>query len=103
VESAPSVKVGQEYDVLEVVASAGRYVQLRLDLAPGLPSLWDAEMFATTDASIPSNWVATVVDGGFFVLGPERWRDGFWERYFDDDAAAVAVFEEERAKTLGLE
>ncbi|TDC14649.1 hypothetical protein [Kribbella albertanoniae] len=100
-EQNSSIEVGREYVVLEVLASPGRYVHLRLDLAPGVPSLWDAEMFETVDPGVPPNWVATIRDGGFLALGPARWRDGFWERYFDDDPEAIVTFEAERTAIVG--
>jgi hypothetical protein len=96
-----SIKVGEEYVVLEVIASPRRHVQLRLNLAPDEPSLWDSEMFDTVDRSIPSNWGARVSGEGFLSIGPMRWlEDGFWEGYFDDEPSAVALFEDELAITL---
>jgi hypothetical protein len=96
-----SIKVGEEYVVLEVVASPGRYVRLRLHLAPGVPSLWDSEMFETVDRSIPSNWGVRVSGEGFVATGPMRWLvDGFWEGYFDDEPSAVSLFQDELAITL---
>lgn len=96
-----SVEVGGEYVVLEIFASPGRPAEVRLNLSPGLPSLWSAEMFETIDARIPSNWVVTVEDGGLLSLGPASWRGDFWERYFDDDPEARATFEAERAIIVG--
>ncbi|WP_132156336.1 hypothetical protein [Kribbella antiqua] len=58
-------------------------------------------MFETVDHSMPSNWGAKVSGEGFLSIGPQNWlEDGFWERYFDDDARAVNLFERELSTTL---
>jgi hypothetical protein len=98
--SEDSIRVGDEYIVIEMVASPGRYVELRLHQTGGAPALWTSEMFETTDESIPSNWTAEVSGAGFLSIRPGRWRRGFWERYFNDEPEAVALFEEELAITL---
>ena len=95
-----SISVGGEYIVIEIIASPGRYVELRLHQIEGAPSLWPSAMFETTDDSIPSNWRAEVSDSGFMSVRPGRWRRGFWERYFNDDPEAVALYEEELATML---
>jgi hypothetical protein len=95
------VRVGQEYTVLEVIASPDSRVSLRIDLGSEPPGIFDSEMFESMDATIPSIWTAQVAPGGTLRLGPSRWLEpGFWEKYFDDDPAAVAVFEEDRAILL---
>lgn len=100
VERGQSVRVGEEYVVIEIVASPGRYVDLRLYPSEGAPGLWTSEMFETTDESIPTNWTAVVSGSGVLTLRPERWRSGFWERYFNDEPEAIAIFEEEVATIL---
>ncbi|HEY3556063.1 MAG TPA: hypothetical protein VGL05_01295 [Kribbella sp.] len=86
--------------MIEIVASPGRYVELRLNHTDGAPGLWTSEMFETTDDTIPSNWAAVVSGAGFLSVRPGRWRRGFWEQYFNDDPEAIVLFEEELAITL---
>ncbi len=58
-------------------------------------------MFETVDRSVPSNWVVDVKEGGLLSMRPAAWLErGFWERYFDDDAAAIAAYERELAVIL---
>jgi hypothetical protein len=58
-------------------------------------------MFRTTSTRIPTVWVACVGDDGGVNFEPSRWREpGFWDRYFDRDHNAEAVFQEELAKIL---
>ena len=96
-----SIKVGEEYVVLEVSASPRHDVLLRLHLAPDVPSLWDSTMFDTVDRPVPSNWGIRVSSEGFVSIGPKRWLvDGFWESYFDDEPSAVSLFQDELAVTL---
>lgn len=96
------VSIGQEYTVLEVDALPDHRFSVRLDLGDQVPGLWDSEMFETTDPVIPAVWVARFSDGGSLQFAPPRWLErGFWERYFDDEPDAVAVFEEDRRRILG--
>lgn len=95
------VTVGQEYAVLEVYATPDRRFSVRLELEGQTPGLWDSAMFETTDPAIPAVWVAELSDQGSLRLAPPRWLvPGFWERYFDGEPDAVAVFEEDRAVIL---
>ncbi|WBQ07840.1 hypothetical protein [Kribbella sp. CA-293567] len=102
VAESPWIRIGQEYTVLEVDASPERRFSMRVDLGDEVPGLWDSEMFETTDPAIPAAWVAQISEGGTLRLAPPRWLvPGFWEQYFDDEPAAVAVFEEDRRSILG--
>ena len=96
-EESRWLTIGHEYLVLEVTADAADRVLLRLigdDRT--VPGLHEAGLFATVSSTVPSTWTAAVHDGGRLHLGPERWRSpGFWERYFDYEPEAVAVFREE--------
>jgi len=96
------VTIGSEYTVLAVSATPDHRFSVRLDLGDKAPVLWDSEMFETTDPIIPSVWVARFSPGGSLQLAPPRWLErGFWERYFDNETDAVAVFEEDRRRILG--
>lgn len=100
-EYSPWVRIGGEYLVLEISAAPNGHVSLRIHLEEGAPGLWDSTMFETTDVAIPSNWVAKVSRQGGVDLGPERWLEpGFWERYFDREPEAVAVFDDETSVIL---
>lgn len=98
VDTHPSVHIGGEYLALEVYASQGRPVRIRVaDDAGGVPGLWEATMFVTVDGRIPPNWTAHIDDRGV-RFAPTRWHEpGFWEQYCDGDTAAIAVFEREVA------
>ncbi|MGA0568365.1 hypothetical protein ACO2Q7_13610 [Rathayibacter sp. KR2-224] len=62
---------------------------------------FDAEMFETSDTSIPPNWAASIVEGGLIELAPARWTArGFWELYYDGDPQARRVFDEELCDIL---
>ena len=63
--------------------------------------LFPLSEFDVIDTSIPPNWVVSVDLTGSLVLGPERWmEDDFWDRYNEEEAAAIELFEEERARMM---
>jgi hypothetical protein len=90
--------VGREYLVLAISmrARAGLSFRIVSDDA-GTPVLAPAELFDVVPAQpMSGNWVAEVGEGGQLELGPRRWLErGFWERFFDGDADARRVFDEE--------
>jgi hypothetical protein len=93
----PWLTLNQEYLVLSILAIPKRATKLRI-LADDnrTPILADATMFAARSEPIPASWVVTIRDGGALELGPRRWLElGFWERYFDGDVDAVAIFHDE--------
>ncbi|KIZ15696.1 hypothetical protein [Streptomyces natalensis] len=101
----PSIRVGAEYPVLEVLTTANR-VQLRIpELLDTMehrdsPGLWDASMFTVVSSRMPSCWVAELEDGRL-TLAPREWqRTGFWEDYFDVVPAAVDEYDRLRAEIL---
>jgi hypothetical protein len=102
VESSPWATLDAEYVVLALEAASGGRVQLRIigDDGP-TPVLFESEMFMTVSPEVPSNWVASIGEGGAFDLAPAKWlRNGFWEDYFNGDPQAVTDFEEEKARIL---
>jgi len=91
------LEVGGEYVVASITFTAGRPASLRI-LARDLdtPGIWPAGMFVTTDDRIPSTWVIRLRDDDVLELGPSTWlAAGFWESYFNDDDAALAVYQQE--------
>ena len=45
---------------------------------------------------IPESWIAIQNANKVFELTPKRWSEpGFWERFYDDDPAAIRLFDEE--------
>lgn len=102
VDSSPWATLDAEYVVLALEATPGGGIQLRIigDDGP-TPVLFQSEMFMTLSSAIPSNWVASIGEGGEFNLAPAKWlRPGFWEDYFNGDPEAVSDFEEEKSKIL---
>lgn len=101
-DSSPWVTLDRDYAVTAITADFGGRVQLQLlDDTNGL-GWFDANCFLTLDASVPSNWIARLDDGGNLHLAPHDWLlDGFWERYYDGDAAARESVETELATILG--
>ena len=99
------LRVDGEYVVVGILAVPGRRVELQVvDDVEQAPSWWDSEMFMTTDARVPANWVAQVGEGGAVRLGPARWlAPDFWESYFDREPEAIKVFNEELARMLADE
>jgi len=97
----PSVRVGREYTVLEVDARPGGNSSLRIHHADESPAIWDSAMFESADPTVPSVWVAQLSESGSLRLAPPGWLErGFWERYFDDEPDAVAIFEADLAAIL---
>ncbi|MGN5378725.1 hypothetical protein ACQ4WX_18840 [Streptomyces lasalocidi] len=107
-EDHPSLKVGREYPVLEVVTSGDR-VLLRIPnkdepLTDGVyfvsDALWNASMFTVVSDRMPSCWVPNLVEGRLKLAPPEWQRPGFWEDYFDAIPDAVADYRRRRAEIL---
>ena len=78
-------------------AHPGGRVDLRIASEQGgVPAVFDASLFVTTDESIPPTWRLRVADSGVVKLGPAEWLvAGFWERYFDDEPEALAAYDRE--------
>lgn len=97
---APWLSLGNEYRVLSILVPSNGSPLLRVIADDGrTPILVEAELFEMSSQRIPDNWVGVIREGGVVELGPESWLEsGFWERYFDGDAAVVAKFEEEVRK-----
>ena len=102
-ESSAWVKIGSVYHVLSIWVDSRR-TWLRLIGEEPTPALFEPEMFELVSSAIPPNWVVTSPRAGCFSFAPETWSAaGFWERFFDGQPEAVAVFEVERANILGAD
>jgi hypothetical protein len=67
--------------------------------SPG--SLWDPEMFTTTDDRVPTSWMASMTRPGALRLAPSRWqRPGFWGEVMEGNPEALADVERGIADTL---
>ena len=50
---------------------------------------------------IPPTWIIRLGPGGWIELTPKPWaQTGFWERYYDGDADARTIVEEEWRKII---
>jgi hypothetical protein len=86
--------VGKEYLVLEVAVDkqGGSKFRIISDDA-GTPILAFASEFEAISDRIPKCWIATF-GADWLLFSPAAFRGGFWERYFDGDAAARNEFDE---------
>lgn len=65
------------------------------------PALFQTDIFEVVSSVIPPSWIVVSPKPGLLDVGPEPWtRPGFWERYFDQDPEAVAIFKRERERML---
>lgn len=100
VEYSRSLRIGEEYVVLEISATLGQRIDVRITSDDDTYSLWPIEIFEVVRPSLPSNWVAKI-EGKRLRICPESWsRPGFWEDYFNGDRDAVGQFEAERNRII---
>lgn len=94
--TSPWVKLGGLYTVLQILV-APRRTQFRLCGEEPRPALFPQEMFSLQSGVIPDGWNITA-RGDLLVVGPASWAvPDYWERYFNDEATAVRLFEEARS------
>ena len=97
------LRIGREYQVLALEIEAGR-TKLRLIGENPTAALFGIVEFEVTSGIISPTWVVTSQAAGQLTFQPEAWAaDGFWERYFDGDPAAIAEFNAERAKIIAAD
>lgn len=100
ISRSPWLKLGAVYHVLSIWIEPGR-TRFRLVGEEPTPVLFDPEMFEVLTSQIPNTWVIASPAPGYFSIAPQAWNlTGFWERYFQGDTVAVAVFDEERTKII---
>jgi hypothetical protein len=96
-------KIGSVYHVLSVWAEPG-HTGLRLVGEESTPAIFEPEMFEVVSPKIPPTWVITSPKPGCLSLEPQAWSGvGFWERFFDGDPDAIAVFKEEQSKIVAAD
>ena len=97
-KSSSWISVGKEYDAFSIFSDNGR-IELRLVGDDPLPALFDISDFEVVDGSIPASWSISQVGDSGIEIAPSSWLGcNFWERYFDGDEEAVAMYEEEVLK-----
>jgi hypothetical protein len=95
--SDPWLTLNKEYQVISVELRPSGVAKLRIIADDNrTPILVDSSLFAASYEPLPVNWVCTIREGGTVEFEPKSWAKlDFWERYFDGDPAATAVFDEE--------
>ena len=98
--ASPWLTIGKLYDVLAIeFESQGRGLLRLIGDGRNGVALFPIEGFEIVSAAMPPSWVVSWDSGGFLQLAPERWtQPGFWERFYDREPAALAVFDEEVAQ-----
>ena len=97
-ESSSSLTIGNEYVVLEAIASANRALLYRLvgDNENKMPALYSASQFEITSDLISSIWGTTIINKSLMVMGPKDWRkDEFWDACYDHDPKALEIYKRE--------
>lgn len=92
----PSIAVGACYEVFSIEISTDGRARFRIvGNEWDTPALWNSEMFDIVDGAMPDSWTAVGANGSF-SLGPAAVAEpGFWERYFDREPEAVAIYRRE--------
>jgi hypothetical protein len=95
--SDPWLTLNKEYQVISVELRPRGVAKLRIIADDHrTPILVESSLFAANGEPLPANWVCTIREGGTVDFEPQSWAKlDFWERYFDRDPAAMAVFDEE--------
>jgi hypothetical protein len=103
VERSTWATVGAVYRVLGVWMEPGQ-TRLRLLGDERTPALFEPELFEVVSSAIPLTWVVTSPKPGCLSFEPEARSGGeFWERFFDGEPEAIAMFEEQRAKIVAAD
>jgi hypothetical protein len=104
-DNSPWLTLGKVYLVLEMYFGAVGRRSFRL-LGDGLngPALFQWECFGFVSHSVPPQWIIIAKDNGSILLTPKLWSENrFWERYYDQEAEALKVFDQERRKMAEVE
>ncbi|MFH8404723.1 hypothetical protein ACH4FX_08090 [Streptomyces sp. NPDC018019] len=103
-QGAESLRVGNEYLVLEIYSQTDRGNYFRIESMPGeLPGLFDSRLFSVTARNLPSTWRAFTSASGSLSLCPEPWGDpGFWESLMDGELWAIECYRTEKSMIESL-
>tara|TARA_R110002096_G_scaffold29497_13_gene88830 strand:- start:30681 stop:31064 length:384 start_codon:yes stop_codon:yes gene_type:complete len=96
-ESSVWLTIDKEYLVLSVHVDGNGQVSFQLVGDDEFtPAFHRAEQFNIVSNLIPSIWCVDYAPGGAFDLVPRAWREkGFWEKFFDGESDARALFRSE--------
>ena len=87
-----SLTVGKEYVVEMMIAPRGREIEITFTTDRGRPTQLPAQLFRSTEGTIPSNWVTSVDHDGNVQLGPASWlRPDFWLDFWGDEGQTPDV------------
>jgi hypothetical protein len=90
--------VGGIYPVVSMLFGSSSTAQVQVHDDSGGPSWWRRSMFTQVTGAIPRNWAVEMTPDGLVGFAPNRFGvEGFWESFFDGDAAAGAIYAEELA------
>ena len=107
IETDPNQKwraEGTAFAVQELSVSLHEGVTLRVETPDDarVPVLVPGSSFEVVDGSRPASWVVSDLADQSFDLGPPEWQEvGFWERFFDREPEALAIYEEFRTVLPG--
>ena len=101
-ESSPTLTLDKTYHVLSVILDVHGTWLVRLIADDNeMVGLFPLRLFEVTSATVPGSWIATWNERGVFELTAEQWNSiGFWDRFYDRDADALRVFEQERERIV---
>jgi hypothetical protein len=64
-------------------------------------ALFHRDQFEIVSPKMPPTWIMFCGPKSLIKLAPEPWtHPGFWERYYNQDRDAIAIFEQERKKIV---
>lgn len=89
--------IGREHRVIELDIGVSE-ISFRVEDPDGYsPYLVNPIFFEITSRLLPSRWIVNTYDRpGVFTLTPSSWAcDGFWDAYFDGEAWAERLYEQE--------
>lgn len=99
----PWLTLNKEYLVVSIEFRPHGVAKLRIIADDQrTPVLVDSSHFAVSSEPLPASWVCTIREGGTIEFEPKSWTElDFWERYFDREPVAVAIFEVELKRMTG--
>ena len=72
-----------------MIAFRGRQAEIAITSDGGWPTQLPAQLFRSTEGTVPSNWVARIDQDGNVQLGPATWlRPDFWLDFWGDEDQA---------------